>query len=155
MVGSILIAVQAWYIAGVMWMGRTNRFLSLPSYMSRAWYYVIIWTIDTIVLYLYIFARVDKNSHSKPRKAAGAGRFGGGTAIPAAGGAYASGPWGGAAQGSSPAPRKKGGFSFGKLALGAGGAGAAALALKRHRKKKSEKKELQNEDLRSRSPIPR
>jgi hypothetical protein len=149
-IGSLLVAIQAWYIAGVMWVGRTNRFLPIPDYMSRAWYYVIIWTIDIIIVFLYIFARVDRNS-----AAAGASRYNTGPAGPAAGGAYASGPWGGAAAGPA-APRKKSRFSLGKLALGAGAGGAAAMALSRRRRKKEEKEEMRREDMeRAESPGPR
>lgn len=151
-VGSLLVAVQAWYIAGVTWMGRTNRFLSIPSFMTRAWYYVIIWTIDIIIVFLYIFARVDRHAAG-----AGGGRYNAGGARPAAAAGYASGPWGGAAAGpGSGVPRKKRRFGLGKLALGAGAGGMAAMALRRHRRKREEKEEMRREDLeRVDSPGPR
>jgi hypothetical protein len=149
LIGSLLVAVQAWYIAGTFWVGRVNRFLPIPNYMSRAWYYVIIWTIDIIVVFLYIFGRVDRRG--------GAGVTGGreyasgGAGPAAAGGAYANGPWGG------DQPRRKSRFGrLGKLALGAGAGGAAAMAFRRHRKRKSEKEAMREEELdRPESPGPR
>jgi len=147
-VGSLLIALQAWYIAAVFWIGRTSRFLPLPDFMSRAWYYFIIWTIDIIVVFLYIFARVDRRPSSRNGNANGHGNgaYPVGAAGPAGGAAYAGGPW--AAGGAAPAPeRKKRRFGLGKLALGAGAAGGGLLALRRHRKnKRNEKEELAREE---------
>jgi hypothetical protein len=147
--GSLLVALQAWYIAAVFWIGRTNRFLPLPDFMSRAWYYFIIWTIDIIVVFLYIFARVDRRPSSRDGNGNGNGAYPIGGAGPAGVGAYGGGPW--AAGGVAPAPgQKKRRFGLGKLALGAGAAGAAGgglLAMRRHRKnKKNEKEEMAREE---------
>jgi hypothetical protein len=150
LIGSLLVALQAWYIAGVFWVGRVNRFLPKPSYMTRAWYYTIIWTIDIIIVFLYMFGRVDRRGGAGV--AGGREYASGGAGPPVVGGAYANGPWAAGDQ-----PRKKSRFGrLGKLALGAGAGGAAAMAFRRHRRRKSEKEAMREEELdRADSPAPR
>jgi hypothetical protein len=146
---AVLVSVETWYLAGIEWVWPTSRYVPKPSWLSRAWYYLITYTIELIVVFLYMFA---------------GGRNGGGranrrnpnstAAYVGQNGAPVTGPggpgWGGATAMHSvpPAqPRKKRFGGLGKLALGAGAGGAAGLFLSRRRKRAQEEKEMEEDDV--------
>jgi len=133
--GTILVALQVWYIAGVEWARvtiNTTRFLPIPGWLQRGWYYIMIWTIDVIIIFLYAAARgpsrFGRRGTGGGAIAAGApGRFGRGNRYDP-GGPVAAG-----AAGPSARPRRR--FGLGALALGAGAGGAAGAMLGRRRQK--------------------
>ncbi|KAF2671879.1 hypothetical protein BT63DRAFT_476718 [Microthyrium microscopicum] len=168
----ILTSLEAFYIAGVEWVTPTSRFVPIPAYMTRTWYYVMIFTLEFIIVILYAGARVDRRFHSgdQPNNNHTGGAYHpgpsygpGGPLPPMAAGAQPpmgpTGPMGGmgglgglgAARANSP-KRKRRFPGLGKLAL-AGGAGAAAGGiLGRRRLSKNRDKEADME--RDESPEP-
>jgi hypothetical protein len=132
-VGTILVALQVWYIAGVEWVWPVSRFLPIPDWMTRSWYYIMIWTIDVLVIFLYAAARGPSRFGGRRRRsAAGGGAFGGG---------------GGGRRASSGG--RRGRFGLGALAATAGAGAVAGAALGRHRRHRSEKEEEAEEAARA------
>ena len=144
--GCLLTALEAFYLAGVEWMNPASRFGPPPDYMARSWYYVMIFLIEFIVVMLYAFARVDQRFHTGRIDAHNGTRASTGYGGP--GGPL---PMSGAAAGAPP-KRKRFGGTLGKLALGAG-AGAAAAGLAHHVRPGHKDKEVDME--RDGSPSPR
>jgi hypothetical protein len=122
-VGTILVALQVWYVAGVEWVFPVSRFLPIPDWMTRSWYYIMIWTIDVLVIFLYAGAR-------------GPSRFGGGRRRGATGPGGAFGAGGGRRASTG---GRKGRFGLGALAAGAGAGAAAGALIGRRRRNRSEK----------------
>jgi hypothetical protein len=121
-VGTILVALQVWYVAGVEWVWPVSRFLPIPDWMTRSWYYIMIWTIDVLIIFLYAAARGPSRFGNRRRGAVGTGRgFGAG-----AGRRNSSGG-------------RRGRFGLGALAGGAAAGAAAGAMLGRHRRHRSEK----------------
>ena len=132
-VGTILVALQVWYVAGVEWVWPVSRFLPIPDWMTRSWYYIMIWTIDVLIIFLYAAARGPSRFGGRRRRGA-AGR----------GGAFGSG----AAARRNSSGGRRGRFGLGALAAGAGAGAAAGAMLGRHRRHRSEKEEEAEEAAR-------
>lgn len=144
LIGCFLAGLEAFYIAGVEWMPPRSRFNRIPDYMSRSWYYVMIFTLEFILVMLYGITRVDSRFRTtKEEKNLAANGYSGGP-LPMSG--AASVPVTGAP------PRKKRFGKLSKLAVGAG-AGAAAGGMLHHMRNKHRDKEADLE--RDPSPSPR
>jgi hypothetical protein len=63
LIATTLTALEAIFLAVVEWKPEVPRTQPPPNRTSRAWYYVMIFVIEIIIVFLYVIARVDQRIH--------------------------------------------------------------------------------------------